>query len=147
MMKDRRKKRYKKVGWRLEFMVVEALKELGFPDVFWNQKENGVDVILTIGGIEIECKRHRKTQYVTASWLQNHVVSRYSKNATLKFLVVTKINWNWEGEALLQENGIRTICVGSIDRKYQLEKAKEIFKEQFGRITVFEAEQLCPRVP
>lgn len=41
MMKDRRKKRYKKVGWRLEFMVVEALKELGFPDVFWNQKENG----------------------------------------------------------------------------------------------------------
>lgn len=89
---DKRKLRWKKVGWRLELMVVEALKELGFKDILWNQREEGADVILTWGDIEIECKRHRRTKYVTSAWLKEHVLSRYSENATLKILVVTKAN-------------------------------------------------------
>jgi len=137
MLVDKRKKQYKKMGWRLEFMVVQALIELGFQDVIWNQRSGGADVIIPIAPdktIELEAKRHKKTQYVNQSWLKEHVFSRFSRNAVLRILVCTKVNWSPRDDILFMQEGVDWIDVGCIDRRYQLNKAKETFKQEFARV-------------
>ncbi|MEM1590120.1 MAG: restriction endonuclease [Candidatus Bathyarchaeia archaeon] len=154
MLVDKRKKRYKRMGWRLELLIIEALKELGFNDIIWNQKDGGADVIIPIAPdrtIEIEAKRHRKTRYVNRSWLKEHVFSRFTKKAALRVLVCTKVNWSPRDDILFMQEGVSWIDAGCIDRQYQLEKAKETFKEQFARViyerwNVLEPVISCPKV-
>jgi len=151
---DKRKKLYKKVGWRLELMVVQSLQELGFQDIIWNQRSGGADVIIPVTPdrtIEIEAKRHRRTLWVNQSWLKEHVFSRFSRKAVVKILVCTKVNWAPRDDVLFMQEGVSWIDAGCIDRQYQLEKAKETFKEQFARViyerwNVLEPVISCPKV-
>jgi hypothetical protein len=145
----------RKFGMKLELCGVSWLKDdYGFDDLLWNNAGGGADVTLFGFGevkwkIEFEMKRLKKTKFVTRSWLKTEVVDKFSPDAKLKILVVTKTCWHPRDDLFLLENGIRTIEVGSVDREKDVRRAKERFLNAFTRIWVDaflkdkEVEELC----
>jgi len=83
-------------------------------------------------------KRLNLTRYVTRSWLQREVVDKFSPDAWLKILVVTKVCWHPRDDAFLDENRIKVIEVGPIDREKEIRRAKERFMNAFTQIWVNE---------
>ena len=131
---DARKRcRWKRImGAKLELDVVgEALRRMGLLKQFMYSPNGKVDWIWTYNGWEFECKRFRKTKYVTRRWLEIEAVQRFSNNAERKILVVTKKVWDSECDEYLEENGVDVIVVGRIDSKAEVEKAIERFEDAF----------------
>ena len=117
---------------KLELDVVgEALRRMGLLRQFAYCPNGKVDWIWTYNGWEIECKRFRKTKYVTRRWLEIEAVQRFSENAERKILVVTKKVWDKNCDEYLEENGIDVIVVGRIDSKSEVEAAIERFEDAF----------------
>jgi hypothetical protein len=119
---------------KLEIAVSRWLVEdLKLQDVLWDTVGK-IDVTAWGRRIQTECKRLQKTSYVTRSWLRENVVDRYDKDCWLKILVTTKRCWNDDCQAFLDVNGIRTIVVGQINSRRQLEEAKEKFLAEFSTL-------------
>ena len=120
------------MGAKLELDVVgEALKRMGLLRQFMYCPNGKVDWVWSFNGWEMECKRFRKTRYVTRKWLEIEVVQRFSEKAERKILVVTKKVWDKNCDEYLKENEIDVIVVGRIKSKAEVEKAIEKFEDAF----------------
>jgi len=138
-MKQWRRRKY---GMKLELAGVSWLKDYGFDNILWDTI-GPVDVKVFGWGnvpllMEFEMKRLNRTRYVTRSWLQREVVDKFSPDAWLKILVVTKVCWHPRDDAFLDENRIKVIAVGPIDREKEIRRAKERFMNAFTQIWVNE---------
>ena len=120
------------MGAKLELSVVgEALRRMGLLRQFTYHPNGRVDWTWDVEGWEIECKRFRKTKYVTRRWLEIEAVQRFSDDAVRKILVVTKKVWDEGCDEYLEENGVDVMVVGRIDSKVEVEKAIERFGDAF----------------
>jgi len=144
----KRNRRRRLYGMKLEFLVARWLaKDFGWGDDILLDMIGRVDVHV-LGGrkVELECKRFNLTKYVGLSWLKTNVVERYSKDAWLKVLVVTKKCWDADCEKFLAANNIKVLEVGDVNGKEQINEAEKKFVDGFTKLYVdrlMEEEEVC----
>jgi len=144
----KRNRRRRLYGMKLEFLVARWLaKDFGWGDDILLDMIGRVDVHV-LGGrkVEVECKRFNLTKYVGLSWLKTNVVERYSKDAWLKVLVVTKKCWDADCEKFLAANNIKVLEVGDVNGKEQINEAEKKFVDGFTKLYVdrlMEEEEVC----
>jgi hypothetical protein len=128
--------RWRRYGMKLELAVASWLvNDYGWRDILWDTIGK-IDVTVLGLKTEIECKRLNLTQFVTKGWLKEHVVDRYSEDAWLKVLVVTKKCWGADEDKFLVDNGVKTIVVGSIDTAKEMRRARRVFLEEFTKLFI-----------
>ncbi|MEM3577085.1 MAG: hypothetical protein QXX51_01335 [Candidatus Bathyarchaeia archaeon] len=135
---------WRKVGLKLELLILEWLKEFGVKDLTWDTCGR---IDFFDGLFELEAKRLRRTKFVSAKWLHENVIERFSSNCPMKILVVTKDCWDAMSEAMLRWHGVKTIVVGSVDRQREIERAKERFMEQFLEVLYEVGERCVQKAP
>jgi hypothetical protein len=144
----KRNRRRRLYGMKLEFLVARWLaKDFGWGDDVLLDMIGRVDVHV-LGGrkVEVECKRFNLTKYVGLSWLKTNVVERYSKDAWLKVLVITRKCWDADCDKFLAMHNIKVLEVGDVNGKEQIKEAEKKFVDGFTKLYVdrlMEEEEVC----
>lgn len=139
----KRPKRTDRSAFGLEFVntMLNCFMRYGLDSQIEYDEYNPVDFVWEYLSLGLECKRLKKTEYVTQAWLKAHVVDRFSEQEKImgkpirnRILVTTEKKWEKALDYWLASKGIWIIETGQIDNKLQEFESGLVFMNAFENI-------------
>jgi hypothetical protein len=128
-------------GLLLEFVLIAALRELGFapwaapsPQSWLRRRGKGPDAIIA-KGVQFEAKNWRPSTRVTAELAKDEILSRFSPGDQLKILVVSSTSrWTPGAIALLETHGIIVLKLGFVVSNRNIGRAVALLKCKLAQL-------------